>query len=62
MSTFKVPPKKIKRKFEGMRSVNFRIPPDLLTQFNEAVRVHKLTGQDLVDQMVRHCLKDMGYK
>jgi AAA+ superfamily predicted ATPase len=59
---FKLPNKKDKKKPTGMRSVNFRIPLDMLTAFNAAVVASKLSGQDVVESMVRHCLKDAGYK
>lgn len=55
MSGYKIPIKKDFKK-HGVKTVMFRVPPDLYEVFNRALEKSKLSAQNLVEDMVRFCL------
>lgn len=55
---YKLPPSP-KPAPEKVTSIMYRIPEEIVRPFNEALDRSGLSGQALVDSMVRHCLSDL---
>lgn len=56
---FHLPTDKVKPKRE-IATVSYRLPADIRLLFNHSMRDSGLTGQELIDHMVRHCLADVS--
>lgn len=58
--SFKI--KKAKPKPKFVMSAMFRIPDTLQERFNLAMQDSNLSAQQLLEQMVEHCLKEIEQK
>lgn len=56
---YKLPIKAEKPDSNLVKSVMYRIPADILYLFNESLSKSNLSAQQLLDSMVRHCLRNL---